>query len=254
MKSKKITVVILTAGLSVLTSVSAFAGQWIHSDTEGWKYVDFGWKQDSIGWWYQNLDGSYPTSTWQWIDEDRNNNGDGELANYYFDANGYLVTNTTIDDYTVNADGAWTVDGVVQVQLEDWKQFWEETKARGQAKLYNAENNPYLEDSEYQIMREEMFADLQANIDEGRLNPTNILGEKIEDRRCSVESGSIVFLTSEKEHYLDMASQIGREIIDYLYDTYGWKFESFSTCGSMASSTIGADTWNPKVKIKLKVE
>ena len=254
MKNKRIAVIALTMGLSVLTSMSAFAGQWIRDANGEWKYIDYGWKQDSTGWWYQNLDGSFPAATWQWIDEDKNNEGDGELASYYFDINGYLVTNTTIDGYTVNADGAWTIDGVVQVKLDDWKQKAEERKARGQNRYYYEEQNPYRNDPEYQTMREEMFADLQVRIDEGKLNPTNILGEKREDRSCSVKSSSIIFLTSEREHYEDMTLQVGREIIDYLCDTYGWKFESVSFAGSMASSTIGEGTWNPKLKIKLKPE
>ncbi|MBT9776043.1 hypothetical protein GPL15_05935 [Clostridium sp. MCC353] len=69
------------------------------------------WKQEAEGWWYQNDDGSYPQSGWQWID----GNEDGVAESYYFDENGYLLTNTTTPDgYTVNDGGAWTVDGVVQ--------------------------------------------------------------------------------------------------------------------------------------------
>ena len=41
-----------------------------------------GWILDGNGWWYRNADGSYPYSTWQYID--------GEW--YYFDANGYMET------------------------------------------------------------------------------------------------------------------------------------------------------------------
>lgn len=70
------------------------------------------WKSEDVGQWYQNDDGSYPVNTWQWID----GNGDGVAESYYFDENGYLLTNSTKDGYTVNADGAWTVNGVVQTQ------------------------------------------------------------------------------------------------------------------------------------------
>lgn len=70
------------------------------------------WKSDEAGQWYQNDDGSYPVNTWQWID----GNGDGVAESYYFDENGYLLTNVTKDGYTVNGDGAWTVNGVVQTQ------------------------------------------------------------------------------------------------------------------------------------------
>ena len=95
MKRKGLAIAGLVAGLSVLSSMSAFAGEW---------------KQDSNGWWWQNDDGSYPVSTWQWLD----GNKDGLSESYYFNEAGYLVTNTTIDGYTVNADGAWVKNGYVQ--------------------------------------------------------------------------------------------------------------------------------------------
>lgn len=65
------------------------------------------WKQDNTGWWYQEDNGSYPTNSWKWI------NG----RCYYFDSNGYMLASTTTPDgYTVDATGAWTVNGVVQTQ------------------------------------------------------------------------------------------------------------------------------------------
>lgn len=85
--------------LAVSMSGTAFAGEW---------------KQDSIGWWYQNDDGSYPFNTWQWID----GNYDGIAESYFFDANGYCLMNTiTPDGYTVDLNGAWTIDGIVQTQV-----------------------------------------------------------------------------------------------------------------------------------------
>ena len=96
MKRKGLAVLGLVAGLSVLTSMSAFAGQW---------------KQDERGWWWQNDDGSYPTSAWYQIDGNR----DGVAEWYYFDSEGWLATNTTIDGkYTVNENGAWVKNGYVQ--------------------------------------------------------------------------------------------------------------------------------------------
>lgn len=71
------------------------------------------WQQDSVGWWWQNDDGSYPVSTWQWID----GNNDGIFECYFFDRNGYILVNTTTPDgYVLDANGAWTIDGVVQTQ------------------------------------------------------------------------------------------------------------------------------------------
>lgn len=253
MKRKGLVTAGLVAGLSVLSSMTAFAGQWIYGNDGEWTYLDFGWKQDSTGWWYQNEDGSYPISTWKWIDEDGNNNGDGELASYYFDANGYLVTNTTIDGYTVNADGAWTVDGVVQVQLEAWKQAQieqeKEAETRTQQRFYDEKFNPYLNDPEYQTMREEMFADLNKAINRGRLDPK---GEIFEFRLCYAKSKSIVYSDSEREHYWDMEKWVAYEIADYMYDTYGWEMEEINMTGSMASSTIGDGTWHPMLEIWIK--
>ena len=95
---KKTKLIVSTLVMVASMGFTAYAGQW---------------QQDTIGWWYQNDDGSYPANGWQWID----GNGDGVSESYYFDANGYLLSNTTTPDgYTVNADGAWVVNGVVQTQ------------------------------------------------------------------------------------------------------------------------------------------
>lgn len=71
------------------------------------------WKQDPIGWWYLNDDGSYPVNEWKWID----GNGDGTAESYCFNEQGYLYVNTvTPDGYQVNESGAWVQDGVVQTK------------------------------------------------------------------------------------------------------------------------------------------
>ena len=51
---KKMKVFITSVLLSSALSITALAGEW---------------KQDDIGWWYQNDDGSYTTDTWQNIEE-----------------------------------------------------------------------------------------------------------------------------------------------------------------------------------------
>lgn len=98
LKRNTLRILSTAAMLTMLANSTAFAGQW---------------KSDSNGWWYQNDDGSYPANGWQWID----GNGDGVSESYYFDGNGYMLSNTTTPDgYTVNADGAWTQNGTVQTQ------------------------------------------------------------------------------------------------------------------------------------------
>lgn len=89
---------VATTAMAISMGLTAFAGAW---------------QQDATGWWWQNDDGSYPVSCWQWID----GNGDGTAESYCFNTSGYMYANTvTPDGYTVNADGAWVVDGVVQTQ------------------------------------------------------------------------------------------------------------------------------------------
>lgn len=97
MKKSIFKTMLLAGSLSVLFSFASFAGEW---------------KQDTTGWWWQNDDGSYPTSQWQWID----GNKDGVSECYYFDSNGYMMVNAEVEGSTVNSDGAWTVDGIVQTQ------------------------------------------------------------------------------------------------------------------------------------------
>lgn len=95
---KRLLVAIAAAAMSMMMSMTTFAAMG-------------SWQQNETGWWWQRTDRSYPTNEWKWID----GNGDGTAESYYFDQNGYLITNTTTPDgYTVNADGAWVQDGVVQ--------------------------------------------------------------------------------------------------------------------------------------------
>ena len=87
---KKMVTLFMAVTLSVSMSMTALAGQWKQSGMD-WKYED---------------NGSCLTG-WQWID--------GKC--YYFDGNGYMLSNTTTPDgYQVDASGAWVVNGVVQTQ------------------------------------------------------------------------------------------------------------------------------------------
>jgi len=70
-----------------------------------------GWKSDGNGWWFDNGNGTWPASCWLWID----GNQDGQAECYYFQQNGYILTNAkSPDGYMVDGNGAWVVDGVVQ--------------------------------------------------------------------------------------------------------------------------------------------
>ena len=73
------------------------------------------WKQgiggDQSAWWYDNGDGTYPVSTWAWLD----GNQDGKAECYYFDDKGRMLSDTvTPDGYTVDENGAWRMGFVRQ--------------------------------------------------------------------------------------------------------------------------------------------
>lgn len=92
MRKSFIKVLSVTVAFCMLIPSTVFAGQW---------------KKEGSTWKYQKDDGTYATGTWQWIDG----------KSYCFDSNGNMYANTTTPDgYTVNENGQWTVNGVVQTQ------------------------------------------------------------------------------------------------------------------------------------------
>ena len=71
------------------------------------------WRSDANGWWFDEGNGNFPKNTWSWID----GNNDGVSECYYFDQNGYCLINTiTPDNFYVNMNGAWTIDGTTQTK------------------------------------------------------------------------------------------------------------------------------------------
>jgi len=95
---KKATLAMATLFTLGLLNLTAYAGQWT---------------SDAKGWWYDYGNGTWPANTWQWID----GNNDGIAECYYFDQYGYCLMNATAPDgYTVDVNGAWTVNGTVQVR------------------------------------------------------------------------------------------------------------------------------------------
>lgn len=98
MRKKSLKVLGLVMGMSLSMSLLSYAG---------------GWKVDEIGWYYQNDNGTCLANQWEWID----GNKDGVAECYYFNESGHMLANTTTpDNYTVNENGAWTVNGVVQTK------------------------------------------------------------------------------------------------------------------------------------------
>ncbi len=115
----------LTAGLlSVSAAFPAMAGTWKN-----------GARENTARWWYDNGDNTWASNGWKWID----GNQDGVSECYYFDTDGWLLTSTTTPDgYSVDANGAWVVDGVVQTKKtstaqaqdeESWEDFQNSTSS-----------------------------------------------------------------------------------------------------------------------------
>ena len=87
------------AAMAVSQPMVSYAGQWKQGAGE-----------NVNRWWYDNEDNTYASNGWYWLD----GNNDGVSECYYFDNNGWLLTNTTTPDgYTVNENGAWVKDGVI---------------------------------------------------------------------------------------------------------------------------------------------
>lgn len=106
MKKKTMAFAMLLIMLLYCTAFVSFAGQ-----TEN--HIPGLWVQDTSGWWWQNNDGTYPVNEWAWLD----GNDDGVAECYYFDPDGYIFqSQSTPDGYSVNANGAWMINGTVQTK------------------------------------------------------------------------------------------------------------------------------------------
>lgn len=93
---KKLVTIILAGALTVSSAFTALAG-WEQVGTQ-WKYSD---------------NGAYLTG-WKWLD----GNGDSIAECYYLNNDGIMLSNTiTPDNFTVNENGAWTVNGIVQTKV-----------------------------------------------------------------------------------------------------------------------------------------
>ena len=80
-----------------------------------------GWQKDNIGWRWQEDNGDYFAGGWAWLD----GNHDGTAECYYFNESGYMLIDTiTPDNYTVNGDGAWVENGVIQIKQVSSPDFY----------------------------------------------------------------------------------------------------------------------------------
>lgn len=97
MRMKSLAISVLAAGLVLSNTFTSLAG-WEQSEA-GWKYKD-------------DTTNVYLSNGWHWLD----GNNDGISECYYLDSAGIMAVSTMVDNYTINADGQWTVDNVVQTQ------------------------------------------------------------------------------------------------------------------------------------------
>lgn len=115
---KLVTMVFVLTALMASTALAA-----------GWTT---GQGENSSRWWYDLGSGQYygisgQAVEWQWLDGD----GDGTAECYAFDSEGWMYEDgQTPDGYSVNGDGAWTVNGVVQTMAVTVG--YEGTRAGGQ--------------------------------------------------------------------------------------------------------------------------
>lgn len=110
---RKMKIAVAVMALSLLSTIPAMAN---------WNK---GLGANSNRWWYENEDHSYAHSGWFWLD----GNNDGVAECYYFDQEGWaLLSTTTPDGYTVNENGAWVVDGVVQSKSVEVKNVSKKSK------------------------------------------------------------------------------------------------------------------------------
>ena len=105
---------------------------WFQDSDGNWYYLNpnsdgtrgrmlTGWFQDVDGSWYYlnpNSDGTRGRmmTGWNWIKD-----GDGVTRCYYLNPNadgtrGKMAVNTTVETYTLDAEGHWIVDGVIQTR------------------------------------------------------------------------------------------------------------------------------------------
>lgn len=144
---KKLAAAAFTAAMAMTMGITAFAGEW---------------KSNSTGWWWVDDDGTNPANEWRWLD----GNGDGTFECYYFGSDGYMLSDTTTpDEYQVNADGAWIVNGGVQLQYN-----LDETADEDGTEAADDEDNTVYEYDSYDLIGTYVSEDgdyIELNIGEG---------------------------------------------------------------------------------------
>ena len=78
-----------------MASNEYYGGYWFNSDGAWDDKYHIEWKNNSSGWWIEDISGWWPSNSWLKIDS----------CWYYFNSSGYMVTNQYVDGYWLGADG-----------------------------------------------------------------------------------------------------------------------------------------------------
>lgn len=93
-------------------------GKWYNADGSQTYAPTGSWKSDSAGWWFEDTSGWYAHDEWVKIDQQW----------YYFDSDGYMVTNEYRDGLWITSDGT-----VYYTYFLSWKSnstgWWVEDKS-----------------------------------------------------------------------------------------------------------------------------
>lgn len=76
-----------------------------------------GWEKRGEDWVFTDIYGNLCEYEWRWID----GNLDGIAECYHFSGSGIMDSNTTVYGDTVNEQGQWVVDGVVQTKMINYE-------------------------------------------------------------------------------------------------------------------------------------
>ena len=132
--SKKILGLIFVCFTSCLFSMTALASPPVLE----------GWKQNDIGWWYRQVDGTYPSDSWKNINKKW----------YYFDDNGYMVEDSWVENYYLGSDGAMLVSTMtpdVHYVLENGEKI-EESLAANQTVITTNIHEPDVDKRELESL------------------------------------------------------------------------------------------------------
>ena len=167
--------------------------------------AETGWLHDGSGWQYCFENGEYPTKDWAWID----GNCDGIAECYYFGPDGYLVTDTVVDGDTVNSDGAWVIDGVVQTRygIGFIKQVYLDLLGKPQEEVERILGTDYLMSEEWIVANHYEYMDYTL----GGAKPEQVEVTLLDGKVEHISAKGVTFFNATKDSYTisEISSSLG---------------------------------------------